>query len=202
MFAPHYQPDPHVSSIGLAFFRHDFGGHLVISHEGILPGFNSELFVAPNDGLGLFAFTNGSSGASIWLPIEIGDVLRSLLSVPDEGVRGDIPPHQEIWDEIIGWYRLPKRVADLRGRVMMGGGVQVFVRGGRLMLRVLTPIPALYRGLPLYPDDAHDPYVFRLDLSRFGMATVRLVFDHDAAVGTRAIHTDLGSQPLSLYSRQ
>lgn len=32
---------------------------------------------------------------------------------------------------------------------MMGGGAQVFVRGGRLMLRVLTPIPAL-RDLPLH----------------------------------------------------
>jgi hypothetical protein len=40
--------------------------------------------------------------------------------------------------------------------------------------------------------------VFRLDLSRFGMPTVRLVFDHAAGVGTTVVHTDLGAQPASL----
>jgi hypothetical protein len=81
---------------------------------------------------------------------------------------------------------------------MMGGGVQVFVRGGRLMLRVLTPVPALAGGLPLHPDDDADPYVFRLDLSRFALPAVRLVFAHEGADGTKAVHTDLGSQPVSL----
>jgi hypothetical protein len=28
---------------------------------------------------------------------------------------------------------------------MASGGVQVFVRGGRLMVRLLTPVPVLYR---------------------------------------------------------
>jgi hypothetical protein len=83
----------------------------------------------------------------------------------------------------------------------MGGGIQVFVRGGRLMLRLLTPIPALYRGFPLHPDDELDPYVFRLDLSQFGMATVRLVFSRAAEGGIEAVHTDLGSQPLSFDRR-
>ena len=43
--------------------------------------------------------------------------------------------------------------------------------------------------------------MFRLDLSKFGMPTVRLVFGHEAGVGTKAMHTDLGSQPVSLYKR-
>jgi hypothetical protein len=82
---------------------------------------------------------------------------------------------------------------------MMAGGAEVFIRGGRPMVRVLTPVPALYRGFPLHPDDEKDPYVFRLDLSRFGMATVRVVFSREAGVGTTAAHTDL--QSLSLYKR-
>jgi CubicO group peptidase (beta-lactamase class C family) len=201
MFASHYQPDPRLVGMGLGFFRHYVSDHLVVSHEGILPGFNSGLVLAPDDGLGLIAFTNGSSGAMAWLPFELEHLLRRLLSVPDEAVRGDIPHHPEIWDELCGRYRLPPRVSDLRGRVMMGGGVQVFGRSGQLMLRVLTPIPALYRGLALHPDDDTDPYVFRLDLSQFGMPTVRLVFAHEAGVGTQALHTDLGSQPVSLYKQ-
>jgi CubicO group peptidase (beta-lactamase class C family) len=201
MFEPHYQPDPRVPGVGLAFFRSDAGGHLAVEHGGILPGFNSEIFAAPNDGVGVMAYTNGSSGAMAWLPIELGQLLRHLLNVPDEIVRSDIPQHPEIWDEICGRYQLPQHISDLRGRMMMGGGAQAFVRGGQLMVRVLTPIPALYRGLPLHPDDETDPYIFRLDTSKFGMPTVRIVFGHEVGGGTTAVHTDLGSQPVSLLKR-
>jgi CubicO group peptidase (beta-lactamase class C family) len=202
MFEPHYQPDPRVPGIGLGFFRGDVGGHRIVEHDGILPGFNSEVLLAPDDGVAIIAFTNGSSGAFVWLPIELRRLLRRQLDVPDEVVRGDIPHHPEIWDEICGRYQLPPQVSDLRGRLMMGGGAQVFVRGGRPMVRVLTPVPALYRGLPLHPDDEQDPYVFRLDLSTLGMSPVRIVFGHDVGTGTTAAHTDLGSLPLSLTRRR
>jgi len=43
MFAPQYQPDPRVPGVGLAFFRHDIGGHLVVEHNGLVPGFSSEI---------------------------------------------------------------------------------------------------------------------------------------------------------------
>jgi CubicO group peptidase (beta-lactamase class C family) len=47
MFEPHYQPDPRIPGVGLAFFRDDLGGHLAIEHQGILPGFNSQIYLAP-----------------------------------------------------------------------------------------------------------------------------------------------------------
>jgi hypothetical protein len=123
-------------------------------------------------------------------------LLRRLLDVPDEVVRTDVPHHPEIWGDLCGRYRLPDRIADLRGRVGMGAGAQVLVRGGRLMVRVLTPVPALYRGLALHPDDEQDPYVFRLDLSKLGMSAVRVVFGREAGAGVTAMHTDLQLQSL------
>ena len=197
MFEPHYQPDSRLPGVGLGFFRGEAGGHRVVRHDGILPGFNSELLVAPDDGVGVIAFTNGSRGAFVWLGIELDRLLRQLLDLPAEVLRSDVPHHPEIWAELCGVYQLPAG-SDLRGRVALGAGVEVFVRGGQLMVRVLTPIPALYGGLPLYPDDEADPYVFRLDLSNLGMSTVRVVFSHEARTGTTAVHADLGGQPLSL----
>ncbi len=199
MFEPHYQPDPRLPGMGLAFFRGDAGGHRVVGHEGILPGFNSGLSLAPDDGVGVIALTNGSRGAFVWLQLELGRLLRHLLDVPDEVVRSDVPHHPEVWSDICGHYRLPPRISDLRQRVAMAGGAEVFVRGGRPMVRLLTPVPALYRGFPLHPDDEKDPYVFRLDLSAFGMGTARIVFSHEAGTGTTACHTDL--QSVSLYKR-
>ncbi len=198
MFDPHYQTDPRLASMGLGFFRHDASGHRVVGHDGILPGFNSSLLVAPDDGVGLVAFTNGSKGAMVWLPDEIDGVLRRLLGAAPVGVRSDVPHRPEVWGDVCGRYRLPV-VGDLRGRIAMGGGAQVFVRSGRLMIRLLTPVPALYRGFTLHPDDPSDPYVFRLDLSGFGMPTVRLVFGDDEGAGVSVMHTDLGGQPISLY---
>ncbi len=198
MFAPQHQPDPRLPGMGLGFFREIEGGHRVVGHDGRLPGFHSQLLVAPDDGVGVIGFTNGSSGAMSWLPIELGRLLRHLLAVP-EVERSDIPHHPEIWSEICGRYQLPPRVSDLRGRVMMGGGAEVFVSGGRPMVRVLTPLPALYRGLPLQPDDERDPYAFRLDLSRFGMPAVRVVFSRGGGPIATAVHTDLAM--LSLYRR-
>jgi CubicO group peptidase (beta-lactamase class C family) len=200
MFEPHYQPDPHLVGMGLGFFRHDAGGHRIVGHDGIEPGFNASLLVAPDDGIGVVAFTNGSPGAMGWLPIELERLLHGLIDVPDESIRTDVPHHPDIWGEICGTYRLPQKIADLRGRVLMGDA-QVFVRGGTLMMRFLRPIPALYRGFPLHPDDETNPYVFRIDLSLLGIPSVRLVFDHEMGVETTVVHTDLGGQPLSFYTR-
>lgn len=198
MFEPHHRPDPRLPGWGLGFARAEAGRHRVVGHDGILPGFNSELLLAPDDGIGLVAFTNGSKGAFMWMETEFKRLLRHLLDVPDEVVRTDVPHHPEIWVQLCGHYRLPPRIADLRGRLALAGGVEVFVRGGRLMIRALTPIPALYRGLPLHPDDEDDPHVFRLDLSGFRISTVRVVFGRDLGSGRAAIHADLGGQPLSL----
>ena len=73
---------------------------------------------------------------------------------------------------------------------MLGAGVEVTVRRGQLMVRTLSPIPALYRGFQLHPDDEEDPYVFRLDLSRYGLGTVRVVFSRDRSGATTRLHLD------------
>jgi CubicO group peptidase (beta-lactamase class C family) len=197
MFEPHYRPDPRVPGIGLGFFRGDVGGHRTVGHDGILPGFNSALLLAPHDGVSIVAFTNGSSGAVSWLQVELERLLRDLLGLP-EVARGPIPHHPEIWADLCGRYVLQPRIGDLRGRLVLSRGAQVFVGGGRLRVRLLAPIPVPRGGLPLEPDDERDPEVFRLDLSAFGMAPLRVVFGRATAGRAVAAHVDLLGQPWSL----
>lgn len=73
---------------------------------------------------------------------------------------------------------------------MVGAGAEVVVRGGQLVLRALSPIPALYRGFPLRPDDENDPYVFRIDLSEFGMGMCRVIFSRGSGKATTRVHLD------------
>ncbi len=200
MFAPHFQPDPRISGIGLGFFRGEIGGHRVVGHDGILPGFNSALLVAPDDGVGIVAFTNGSPGAFAWLPIELDELMRRLLGVPDVP-RDPVRQHPAIWAGLCGRYVFQPRISDLRIRLMLSRGAEVAVVRGRLAVRLLTPLPIPRRGLPLVPDDEHDPDVFRLDLSGLGSQPVRVVFGRSPDGRVTAIHTDLGGQPWSLVRR-
>jgi hypothetical protein len=197
MFEAHYQPDPRLSGIGLGFFRGEAGGHRLVYHDGILPGFNSELLLAPDDGIAVFGLTNGSPGAFGWLEIELGALLRQALGVAEGLEAAEMPQHAEVWRELCGRYVYPPGPADLRERFGLGAGAEVLVRDGNLIVRVLTPLPALYRGLQLVPDDPTDPYVFHLDLRPYGMSIVRVVFAGVVDGRATRVHTDLGGQPWS-----
>jgi CubicO group peptidase (beta-lactamase class C family) len=195
MFQPQYQPDPRLAGIGLAFLRGVAGGHVVVEHQGTLPGFKSQIFLAPDDGVGVMAFTNGTRRGETWLPVETAGVLDLLLGVPEPAIRTDVPQRPEIWGELCGRYRVAVPFSDVRIKAFLGSGFEVFVRGGRLHLRFLSPIPPLFRGFPLHPDDEKDPYAFRFQLEGLGMATlpVRAVFSRDPDSGETSIHVDLMS---------
>ncbi len=198
MFEPHYRPDPRLSGMGLAFFRADLGGHAAVEHDGVLPGFDAQIFLAPDDGVGVMAFANGARRGMHWLTPEAGSLLRRLLDVADPVIRTDIPHHPEVWADLCGWYRFSAYPTD-PARVAIGAGAEVFVRHGQLMIRLLSPIPALYRGFLLHPDDDRDPYVFRIELPWFGIGTGRVIFSWTPGVGTTAVHLDFG--PLSLQKQ-
>lgn len=191
MFAPHFQTDPRVAGFGLGFWRSSLDGHPAVWHEGALPGFNSQIWLAPDEGVGVMAFTNGARGAMTWLILEASGLLSQALDLPDEGIRSDVPQRPERWGDLCGWYRLSAQWTDMQSRIMAGLGAEVFVRGGQLMLRVLSPIPALYRGFALHPDDDNDPDVFRIDLSAYGFGTQRVVFSRDADGAATRIHIDV-----------
>src|SRR5207249_461358 len=100
MFEPQYRPDPRIPGNGLAFFRADLGGHLAVEHDGILPGFDSQIFLAPDDGVGVMAFANGARRAMHWLTPEAGGLLEMLLGVPGAVIRTDVPQRPEIWSDL------------------------------------------------------------------------------------------------------
>jgi hypothetical protein len=62
------------------------------------------------------AFTNGSSRAVQWMPVEMSRLLHHLLGVPDDVIRTGIPQRPEIWGDICGWYYLPGPLTDIRLR--------------------------------------------------------------------------------------
>jgi hypothetical protein len=200
MYAPQYRPDARLPGIGLAFFRHDAGGHLLVAHDGLGPGFSSAMCLAPDDGVGVVAFTNGARGAKAWLEPEVSRLLRELLGVPDDVIRTDVPHHPEHWRDLCGWYAFRGSPRDVQRWFI--AGAEVFVRRGQLTLRAVSPLPAVNRGLPLHPDDDEDPYVFRVDLSGLGFDTSRVVFTRAPDRGTTSVHLDVPSLFSLTFDRQ
>ena len=198
MFRPHYQPDPRIPGMGLAFFRTDTGGHLAVEHDGILPGFDAQILLAPDDGLGVMAFANGARRGMHWLAPEAAGLLNELLGVPDAVIRTDIAHHPELWADLCGRYPFSAHLTD-PAKLAIGAGAEVMVRRGRLVMRLRSPIPALHRGFLLHPDDETDPYVFRVELPWFGIGTTRVVFSQAPAGGTTALHLEVG--PVSFQKK-
>jgi len=187
MFQPHFQPDPRVPGMGLAFELGEETGHKTVGKTGILSGFHSAMALAPGEGIGVIVFSNsgGLDGRGATVPLA-SMLLRLLLGLSVDPVRIDIPPQPESWSEICGWYGpAPGPVTNLFLRALMGAGAEVVVKGGHLMLKPLSPVPSMRRGFRLYPDDPNDPRVFRIYFPEFGM-NFRVVFGGGPEDGSAA----------------
>lgn len=189
VFEPRYQTDPRVGGIGLGFMVGRLGGHRTAEHQGILPGFDSQICLAPDDGVGVMVFSNGTRQGTSWMPGETFGLLRQLLGVSEGVTRSDVQQRPDVWSEICGWYPLTARLTDTQLKSVVGLGAEVSVEHGQLTLRTLSPIPVMYRGFALHPDDVNDPYAFRVDLSKYGIGTVKIVFSRDPGGVTR-IHSN------------
>lgn len=196
MFEPHYQPDPRLPGMGLGFFRYSVGGRVVAGHQGTLPGFHSQIMLDPRSRVGVMAFTNGAHRPDFWLPAVVASLLEVATGTAGDSAPPDVEHHPELWNDLVGWYRLSARLSDIRLRAMMGAGAEVFVRRGRLMLRMLGPVPAMAAGFPLQPDAVDDPYLFRVDLPGEMTEPVRIAFSQGSDGRTRRMHLDL--MPLAL----
>ena len=159
MMTPQYQEDPHLAAMGLGFMLENEDGHWAAWHGGALPGFNSALWVAPEEKLGLIVWSNTATRAIYYF----GEgILRSLLGLPDYEERLPKPgvinnPH--IWQELVGTYK-PSRGFNSNARIWFtfGGDVEISVRDNQLMMRALAG--PMKNGLPLYSTDPENPLVY------------------------------------------
>ena len=200
MFHPHFQLDPRLPGMGLAFELGEESAHKTIGKTGIVSGFHSAIVLAPEDRIGVVVLSNtgGLDGRNA-TALLAGALLRRRLGLPDHSIRTDIPARPEAWSEICGWYSPdPGPVTNLFTRALMGAGAEVTVHHGQLMLKPLHPVPAIRRGMRLHPDDPNDPWAFRVEMPEYGI-NLRVVFSHSAEKG-RTI-TRLLTDTFSLQKR-
>jgi len=125
IFRAQYQADPPIPGMGLSFLRVNMGGHAVVEHQGVLPGSNSQIFLAPDDDVGVVSFRNGSRNAATWLTPETGQLLGDLIGVPDAVIRAYELQHPETWGDLCGCYRSRAQRTDMQARSLLGTGCEV-----------------------------------------------------------------------------
>lgn len=193
MFQPHFLPDPRVPGAGLGFSLGSEGGHRTVAKDGVLSGFLADLALAPDEGIGVVVLTNTGALSGQGAAVPLGRaVLRQLLRLPDEALRADLAPHAEVWADLCGWYApAPGPITNLFTRLLLGAGVEIVVHRNQLIMKPLTPLPAMRKGMRLHPDDPDDPYVFRVDMSNVGLDTLPVVFADAPSTGKRQLLMDV-----------
>ena len=177
MLQPHYQRDTHLPAMGLGFILEDIAGHQIVWHNGGWYGFSSEMFLAPDDDLGIILFTNTLSFA---LHDAARGLLRRLLDLPAPAAQLPRPGLLEtahLWPELTGSYGPASGLStNLEVWSSSGGEVEVVVKGNRLALRSL--LGKSRAGDTLYRADPTRPLVFE---ARHDQDVQAVVFFRDAA---------------------
>jgi len=192
MMTPQYQPDPHLAAMGLGFFLEDLDSHPAAWHGGSLEGFNSALWVAPADRMGIVVFANSNTRAIYSLA---QGWLRDLIGLPDVEKRFPVPgmlasPH--LWQELVGTYGLPRGFnSNARSWMTFGGEIDIAVKGNQLVLKSLTG--PYTKGITLYPVDRDNPLVFQ---NVTDGKTIQIAFERGPAGVVDRLHMTA----LSFYS--
>ena len=200
MMSPQFAVHPGFPGMGLAFWLAPLGNHRTVGHDGNVPGFGSSLLVAPDDGVGVVVLTN--TATAIGAHVLAADVLRDLLDVPspsDAREAQAIAEHPDLWSDLVGHYApAPGFLTNARTWQMAGGEVEVLVRDRRLVLRSLSPVPLLRRGVILHAADPDDPMLFVAEAK--GLA-VPVAFTREPS-GGRATSVTIGPPSNTVFHRR
>jgi len=132
MFTPHYQVDPRLEKIGICFFIDDnLFEHRLIGHDGAMPGYGTQMYVAPDDKIGIIVFANIMNDSAY----EIGHgLLKILFNYRKPEL--DFQPGQELWPGFVGDYGSvePELLSDYRFFMRNLGIYQVRIQRGQLWL--------------------------------------------------------------------
>lgn len=140
LFEPQWRLDDRLGfQQGLAFLLDHVGRHRVVHHGGGWHGFISYLIAAPEQEIGIVAFTNHMSQA----PYEVAQrFMREALTAPDPRQEIPVPGVREpaeVWPDLTGGYGpAPGLLTNFRFHQAFGGQVDVVVHDGHLAIRGLV----------------------------------------------------------------
>lgn len=162
MFTPQFQLDTRLQGMGYGFKVDNWGGHRVVSHDGLWLGFISSMFVAPDAELGIIAITNRASSAAISVSRQLLQRALGTSSRPLKKAGVAEPADRpELWSELVGFYApTPGWNTNFRMWQQYGNEFEVYVAEEKLHIR--SNWGGWKKGFLLRPADADDPLSFKI----------------------------------------
>jgi CubicO group peptidase (beta-lactamase class C family) len=196
MMTQHYQLDPRLTAVGLAFMIDQVDGMRIIGHGGGWPGFTSSMRLAPDQGVGVVVLTNTSTSPTDAIAFSL---IRQALEVGEQWSAKAILEQPTLWKELCGTYR-PAKGFNTNLRIwMLGGAARIFVRRGQLMIGGRHPFGPVRRGLRLHAADPSDPLLMRAELAGL---RVTVLFKRDAAGRINTMNVAAGAGAFATLSKR
>jgi CubicO group peptidase (beta-lactamase class C family) len=156
MFTPHFQADPRLEKMGICFFvNENYFGHRVVEHDGANPGYGTQMFIAPDDDLGMVVFTNIMNSSAY----QIANGMLKILFNYREPTR-DFPEAKDLWPGFVGSYGSPEPdlLTDFRFFMRYLGVFRIRVSNGKLWLDSMR----MGKKFQLSQVSKNDPYFFEI----------------------------------------
>lgn len=144
-------PGGHFYTYGLGLFVQDYGGHLIVWHDGDIDGMASQVALAPDSGLGIVVLSNMNLGLARFAITT--HILQAMLGLPLQdlepallaGSRKNAAALARLEAKLAGprvagaepSLPLPEYVGDYTDK--LDGVAHVYMSNGRLMLRLGNP---------------------------------------------------------------
>lgn len=162
MWIPYYQVEKRLPAMGLAFWLFDVEGYKILNHGGSINGYMSEMYLLPNEKMGMIVCINKMSLKDMGAIRIAHEILHKILKLEDFKEKTQkiaISSDPLIIKEVSGRYG-PKKGFLTNIRHYMGGGeIKIFSKDNDLFLRTMWGGRKV--GVKLWPD-SKDPYFFRI----------------------------------------
>ena len=156
MFTPHFQVDPRLEKMGICFFVHEnYFGRRVVEHDGANPGYGTQMFIAPDDDLGMIVFANIMNDSAYQIA---NGMLKILFNYKEPG--RDFKEAKDLWPGFVGSYGSPEPdlLTDFRFFMRYLGVYKIRVKDDKLWLESMR----MGKIFQLRQVNKNDPYFYEI----------------------------------------
>lgn len=162
MMTPHFRMDDHLPAIGYCFMIYDVDKYKIVNHGGSINGYLAELYLIPEENLGIIIAINQNS---ILNPIAIRiahDTLHKILEIEpvDEQMRSVSPGFYEGLKKFKGRYGPTKGVLTNTRHYMSGGEIKIYNKSGELYFKTMWG--GKKKGVRMCPADPKDSLYYKI----------------------------------------
>jgi len=163
MWKPQYRKDERLPGIGYIFWIFDINGYRILNHGGSINGYLSEMYIIPNEKLGIIVCINQMSLKNMGAIRIAHEILHNILKINNvNAYLKKIKPTitQEQIKKLKGRYGPTKGFLTNFRFFVNGGEIKIKPKNGDLIYKTMWGNKK--KGVKLWQADQNDPFFYRI----------------------------------------